>query len=78
MAFRVMSSNRQANSIDGGTCETYFIQGGNRAPSVMRALDEGPIIGLMVGYKAIRRLDCGSTCVDLTFREIGVPCCWAL
>ena len=34
---------------EGGTASTSFMQGGNRAPTLIRATEDGPSIGLMVG-----------------------------
>ena len=33
-----------------GTPDTFFIHGGNRAPRLINAEDEGPSIGLTTGF----------------------------
>jgi hypothetical protein len=45
-----------AKSVEGGTCCTYFIHGGKRAPMDMSALEEGPSIGLMEGFGQVKSL----------------------
>ena len=37
-----------------GTSATFFMQGGKRAPRLIKALPDGPSIGLMYGYTDMR------------------------
>lgn len=62
--------------VDGGTCSTSFMHGGNRAPTCISTLEEGPNMGLTTGFAAglvsTRNERNG---VEVTFNDIGLPCC---
>jgi hypothetical protein len=45
-----MRTSSQGRFSVGGTCDTFFIHGGKRAPTRIRALPEGPNIGLTTGW----------------------------
>jgi hypothetical protein len=60
-----------------------FMQGGNREPRLIRALDEGPNIGLTVGYSGDDqwlRSQNGITSLKKarTLNEKGLPCAFPL
>ena len=52
-----------------GTSDTFFIHGGKRAPTRIRALPEGPNIGLTTGciWMGVKNLPVG--CRNLTYME---------
>lgn len=46
----MIGEDAHARRVSSGMSFITFMQGGNRAPRLIKALDEGPNIGLMVGY----------------------------
>jgi len=68
--------------VSNGMSFISFMQGGNRAPRLMRALDEGPNIGFTTGYVArtIRNRPEPNkpTLKTRTLNENGLPCSFPL
>ena len=64
--------NIQGNGVVSGRSVTSFMQGGYRAPALIKALDDGPSMGFTTGFKGCKFSDNKYT-VSHTLKEKGFP-----